>query len=164
MLDVAMIEFNDDVLLLQDFLPIDQCNPPILQARGAAEMGIAVKAAIGTVRERNKLYQSLGAHHHVPWILMITKGNPADNIDEAVAFVRAEQDAGPIGSLRFWSLAVEGANISTLRRFSDNVTRLRGLDFTSMFDWLSKSMSVMEPPPAESDWMRLPDQVPLGGW
>jgi uncharacterized protein YegL len=140
-LDIAIVEFNDNVNVVQEFSPISQINPVTLTARGCTSMGQAVQKAIDMVKERNLLYASKGVPAHKPWIFMITDGAPTDSIDLAVERVQQEEKKGSCGKLKFWSLAVEGADKNTLRRFSERVLELDGYNFTGIFDWAAKSMS-----------------------
>ena len=165
-LDLAIVEFNDAIWLLQDFLPIGQSTPPNLVARGTTAMGAAVEAAVGMVKERNKLYNSIGVPAHKPWIFMITDGLPTDDIENAVRLVQEEERRGSHGRLKFHSLAVDQADVNILRRFSERILCLRGRDFTSIFDWLAKSMAYIsqsqigDNPP----WQKLPDDIGMPQW
>ena len=138
--DIAIIEFNSSAQVVQEFTPISEMQPVSLTARGSTCMGEGVNLAIDKVKERNRFYNQMGTPCFKPWIFMITDGEPTDSIDYAVQRVQDEERKGTHGKLKFWSLAVQGANKNTLRRFSDRVMELQGFDFTGIFNWMSESM------------------------
>jgi uncharacterized protein YegL len=139
--DVAVVEFNSNINLVQAFRPLLEMEPVTLNAYGGTSMGLAVETAVTLVRERGKRYDELGVPKFQPWIVMITDGEPTDNIENAVAVVRDMDERK--GRIKFFSLAVGGANVSILQRFSKRVIKLEGFDFTGFFDWLCQSMSVI---------------------
>ena len=138
--DIAIIEFNSTAQVVQEFTPISAMQPVSLSARGCTSIGAGVNLAIDKVKERNRFYNQMGTPCFKPWIFMITDGEPTDDIEYAVQRVQEEERKGTHGKLKFWSLAVQGANENTLRRFSERVMKLQGFDFTGIFNWMSESM------------------------
>ena len=55
--DIAIIEFNDTVRVVQDFTPLPQLQPVTLSATGCTAMGEAINVAIDKVKERNRFYK-----------------------------------------------------------------------------------------------------------
>lgn len=169
-LDVAILEFNSGVRLVQDFLPISQMSAPVLSANGLTHMGEAIEEAVTMVKERNLLYCSKGTPAHKPWIFMITDGRPegesSDYIERAIELVQREEKKGESGKLKFWSLAVKGADKSILSRLSDRVLELEGHDFTGIFNWLADSMSYISVSTVGSDpeYAPLPQNVVPAQW
>lgn len=138
-LDVAIVEFNTEVRVVQEFVPVEYMKPVSLEAYGGTNMTAGLRTAIDMVVERGRFYRRSGTQPYCPWIVMITDGYPGDSIDniaEEVA-VLDQQD-----KLRLWSLAVEGADIKLLNRLGrgKRVLALKGYDFTGFFDWVNKSM------------------------
>ena len=71
--DVAVVEFNTEVRVVQDFVPISDLPPINLQAGGYTAMGTGIQKAIALVKERNRFYNNLGTPCFKPWIFMITQ-------------------------------------------------------------------------------------------
>lgn len=138
-LDVAVVEFNTQVRVIQDFVPIEYMEPVALEAYGGTNMTAGLRTAIDMVVERGRFYRRASTQPYCPWIIMITDGYPSDSIDSIAEEIQAldQQD-----KLRLWSLAVQGADVKLLNRLGHGkrVLTLRGYDFTSFFDWVNKSM------------------------
>jgi uncharacterized protein YegL len=137
--EVALITFGP-VKLVQDFVTIDQFTPPTLVADGVTPMGEAIEYALDLLTARKAVYQENGIQYYRPWIFMITDGAPTDSWQDAAARIhQGEADR----KFCFFSVAVEGADLKTLEQIAP-IDRppvlLNGLDFQSLFVWLSKSM------------------------
>jgi uncharacterized protein YegL len=137
--EVALITFGP-VKLVQDFVTIDQFNPPTLMADGVTPMGEAIEYALDLLTTRKAVYQENGIQYYRPWIFMITDGAPTDPWQDAAARIhQGEADR----KFCFFSVAVEGADLKTLAQIAPSdrpPVLLNGLDFQSLFVWLSKSM------------------------
>jgi uncharacterized protein YegL len=137
--EVALITFGP-VKLVQDFVTIDQFTPPTLVADGVTPMGEAIEYALDLLTARKAVYQENGIQYYRPWIFMITDGAPTDPWQDAAARIhQGEADR----KFCFFSVAVEGADLKTLAQIAPSdrpPVLLNGLDFQSLFVWLSKSM------------------------
>ncbi|MCR5738774.1 MAG: VWA domain-containing protein [Lachnospiraceae bacterium] len=154
-LDIAIVEFNSGLNVVQEFVPIEYMEPVNLEARGGTNMSPAIQKAIDMVNERSRFYRRSGTEPYKPWIIMISDGAPQDDITEIVKVI---QDMEENEKLKFFSLGVEGYDSQTLHRLSGpKVMKLKGYDFSSFFDWVNKSMrSVSVSSPGEK-----PKGVPL---
>ncbi len=142
-IDIAIIEFNTDVKVVQEFTPISKMEFVDLTANGGTSMGKGINAAIDKVIERNQLYAKMGTPCYKPWIFMITDGAPTDDISSARARIAERESIGEVGKLKFWAVGVPGYDEDTLKSLSKRVIALKGADFTNIFDWLSKSMAII---------------------
>lgn len=153
-LDIAIVEFNTDVRLVQPFVPIEYMEPVQLQAGGGTNMAPAIQLAIDMVSERSRFYRRSGTEPYKPWIIMISDGfgGEVSGIAETIRGLEADN------KIKFFSLGVEGYDSKTLHQLSgEKVMKLRGYDFTSFFNWVNKSMrSVSLSSPGER-----PKGVPL---
>ena len=147
--DVAIVEFNDTARVVQEFSPISHMKPVNLVAGGLTAMGAGINLAIDKLKERNRLYASLGTPCFKPWIFMITDGEPYGEEEgvfkEACKRLKDEEGKGKHGKLKFFALGVEGYNKEVLFKMlahqaSPRVMELRDLDFSSIFDWMAQSM------------------------
>lgn len=147
--DVAIIEFNSDARVVQEFVPISHMQPIKLVANGSTAMGAGINLAIDKLKERNRLYASLGTPCFKPWIFMITDGEPYGENEsafkEACKRIKDEEGKGKHGKLKFFALGVEGYNKDVLFKMLEHqetprVMELRDLNFGTIFDWMAQSM------------------------
>jgi len=139
--EVALITFGGSVRLLQDFITIDEFVPQTFTARGNTLMGEAIVYALDLLEDRKSTYRSNGIQYYQPWVVLITDGAPTDDWQQAAQRVRQSENDKKIS---FFAIAVQGADINTLKQISP-VNRppmlLNGLNFKDMFIWLSQSMA-----------------------
>jgi uncharacterized protein YegL len=155
-LDVAIIQFNENYNVVQDFVPIEYMDHIQLVADGSTKYTEPIRAAIRMVDERSRFYRRSGSEPYKPWILLVTDGEPLDDITAVAQEVQAMQDAG---KARFIALGVGNFDLATLKKITDVVFRMDGTDFSSFFDWVGKSMrSVSTTAPGEK-----PPLPPLEG-
>lgn len=137
--EVALITFGP-VKLAQDFVTIDNFAPPRLEADDVTPMGEAIEYALDLLEKRKETYKNNGIQYYRPWVFLITDGAPTDSWQNAAYRVR---EAEAQRRLLFFAVAVQGADISKLRQIAPPErppVLLNGLDFRSMFQWLSTSM------------------------
>jgi uncharacterized protein YegL len=137
--EVALVTFGP-VRLTQEFVTIDNFVPPQLKADGVTPMGEAIEYALDLLEERKETYKNNGVQYYRPWVFLITDGAPTDSWYNAAQQMRqAEMQR----RLVFFAVGVEGADMNTLRQIAPPErppVLLNGLDFRSMFQWLSTSM------------------------
>ncbi len=137
-LDVAIIEFNNDYRVVQEFTPVEFMQPINLEANGQTYMGGALNCAIEMVTERSRFYRRAGAEPYKPWIVLISDGEPFDDVNQLASKINQLSEEG---KLAFWSLAVPGANLAVLHQLSGRrVLTLKNYDFKGFLDWTTKSM------------------------
>jgi len=155
-LDVAIIQFNESYEITQDFVPIEYMNSMQLRAKGTTKYSEPIREALRMVDERSRFYRRSGSEPYKPWIILVTDGEPLDDISSVIEEVADMQDEGKV---RFIALGVGDYDSDTLRRITDVVFRMDGTDFTSFFNWVGKSMrSVSQSSPGEK-----PPLPPLEG-
>jgi uncharacterized protein YegL len=143
--EVAIVTFDSQVNVVQDFVTADQFNPPILTAQGLTTMGAGIHKALDMVQERKSLYRANGIAYYRPWIFMITDGEPQGEQDQVVEQA-AQRVQGDEANKRvaFFSVGVENANMTRLNQLAVRTPlKLRGLNFVEMFVWLSASMAAV---------------------
>jgi uncharacterized protein YegL len=141
-IEVAIIEFNSEVKIVQDFIEAEQFIPPQLNARGLTYMGTGVMQALSLVESRKRVYKDVDIAYYRPVILMITDGQPegeaAHLVDQAAREVRKAHDER---KALFLGVGVEGANMQQLARICVRPPKkLKGLEFVKLFDWLSSTL------------------------
>jgi uncharacterized protein YegL len=138
--ELAIVKFGGAVQLAQDFVTIDEFSPQALKASGNTPIGQAIEYALDLLETRKETYKNNGIQYYRPWIFLITDGAPTDEWQQAAQRVR---DAEANRRLLFFSVAVEGANLEILHQISPPERppiKMNGLDFRTMFQWLSSSM------------------------
>ena len=140
--EVAIITFDSDVRVVQDFATPDQLNVPVLDALGLTHTGGGIQKALDMVKERKTLYQDHDIAYYRPWIFMITdgapQGEPSGIVEQAARRVAEEEAAKRVA---FFTVGVEGADMEALSRLcTRSPLMLKGLRFQELFGWLSNSM------------------------
>ena len=143
--EISVIAFNSKAECVSDFHTLVNCpDAPVLDAGGRTHMGEAVNLALDMLEKRKQLYRENGIDYYQPWLVLMTDGKPNGSTEELVkAAVRTQELTG---GRKLTVIAVgigSEADMGTLELFSGkgNARKLKGLDFRSLFKWLSKSVS-----------------------
>ncbi len=140
--EVAIISFDNQVKIVQEFITADQFENPVLTAQGQTYMGTAIHKALDMIATRKSEYRNNGITYYRPWVFLITDGEPQGEsekiVKEAGDRIKQEEDNKRVA---FFAVGVEGANMDKLGEIVLRTPlKLRGLDFREMFIWLSASM------------------------
>lgn len=159
--EVAVVTFDCDVNVVQDFVTAEDFEPPTLTAQGLTHIGAAIHKALEITQTRKAQYRANGVAYYRPWIFMITDGEPQGEPEGVVEQVKQRlKDDEANKRVAFFTVGVENANMTTLSQISVRAPiKLKGLNFTEVFLWLSASMSAVS-------HSRLDEQVALPpvGW
>jgi len=115
-------------------MPIKGDNP-----KDGTQMGEAVEISVKILNDRKNEYNIAGIEYYQPWIVLMTDGQPTDNITLSSSLTSEMVKAN---KLSFFPIAIGyGANLAELSRFSPKrqPLRLKGLNFREFFEWLMKS-------------------------
>ncbi len=159
--EVSVITFDYNVKVVQGFVTADQFQLPVLTAQGSTHAGAAIHKALDIIQRRKAQYRANGVAYYRPWIFMITDGEAqgeTENMLEKAAQRIKEEEANK--GVAFFTVGVENANMTRLSQISVRTPiKLKGLNFTELFLWLSASMSAVS-------HSRLDEQVALPpiGW
>jgi uncharacterized protein YegL len=143
--ELAAVAFDSDVRMVQDFVTADQFTPPTLTAQGLTHMGTAIHQALDMLQARKEQYRTHGVAYYRPWVFMITDGEPQGEADDIVeqATRRIKEDEAQ-KRVAFFAVGVEKANMQRLGEIAERTPiKLKGLNFTDMFAWLSASMQAI---------------------
>jgi uncharacterized protein YegL len=140
--EVAIITFDTEVKLVQDFVTADQFDPPTLTAEGLTCMATAINRALDLIQERKARCRANGIAYYRPWVLMITdgepQGEPEQMVDVTTRRLKTEEESQQVA---FFAVGVQGASMTKLAEISARApVRLNGLNFNELFVWLSTSM------------------------
>jgi uncharacterized protein YegL len=161
--DLAIVAFESEVSLVQDFISAEDFVAPTLETGTYTSMGLAIDYGLQLLRERKREYRDHGIPYYRPWLFVITDGAPTDGetFPQAVQRLRAEEQAKGVST---FAVGVQGADLSTLALLGERAPlMLNGLDFEKLFVWLSNSLTrVSQTKPGEQaplapvDWAMLP--------
>jgi uncharacterized protein YegL len=138
--ELAIVRFGGSVSLIQDFVTVEDFSPPTLTTDGSTPMGQAIEMALDTLEKRKALYKENSVLYYRPWVFLVTDGAPTDNWQSATQRLRKAEDSR---QLSFFAVGVEGAEFEVLKQIVSperSPVQLNGLDFRSLFIWLSASM------------------------
>ena len=147
--DLAIITFGGTTHVVQDFTSIDDFEPSAFSAGGGTPMGEAIKMGADLIELRKQQYKEQGIDYFRPWLFMITDGAPTDmrpgdaTWDQVVNIVHGGENDK---KFMFFAVAVEQADMEILSQITPpnrQPVRLKGLAFSELFSWLSKSMSAV---------------------
>jgi uncharacterized protein YegL len=139
--EVAVITFDTDITLVQDFVTADQFQAPTLTAQGTTHMGSGILTALDMIQARKAQYKAAGVLYYRPWVFMITDGEPQGEAEDVVRTatqrIREDEEAKRVA---FFAVGVENANMTRLSQIVfRSPVKLLGLNFVEMFVWLSRS-------------------------
>ena len=159
--EIAVIGFDNEIRIEQDFVTPERFEPPKLTAQGQTYMGGAIQKALDLIQARKQQYRTNGVAYYRPWAFLITdgapQGEPESVVQSASQRLKNDEDAKRVA---FFAVGVEGADMETLSSLVVRTpVKLKGLNFAEMFVWLSRSMEAV----AQS---RTDEQValPPPGW
>jgi uncharacterized protein YegL len=137
--EVAIVTFGGSVQLTQDFVNIEDFTPPQLKADGLTPMGQAIEYGLNLLENRKTTYKDNGILYYRPCVFLITDGAPTDDWSYAAQILK---EAEINNRLCFFAVGVKGADFNILKQLSPErpPVMLNGLDFRSLFVWLSTSM------------------------
>ena len=156
--EVAVITFDSEVNVVQDFITADQFEPPELTAQGLTHMGAAIHKALDLIQARKTQYRANGVAYYRPWVFMITDGAPQGEpdgvIEQATQRIKADEASKHVA---FFAVGVEGADMTRLTQLVVRTpVKLIGLNFAEMFVWLSASMQAVSQSKIDDQQVALP--------
>lgn len=140
--ELALVTFNSTVTVGHDFVSPDEFVPPHLTTSGLTHMGEGIITALDLIEARKALYKQAGIKYYRPWVFLITDGEPQgepDHVTSQAAYRVRDAEGGKKAVV--FAIGVEGANMGRLGSLVvREPLRLQGLDFQTLFKWLSDSL------------------------
>lgn len=139
--ELCIVTFGESVQAQRDFGALGGSSPQIpLVASGPTPMGAAVAKALELLDCRKREYQNTGVDYHQPWLVLMSDGQPTDDISAA-----SSRCAGLVKDRKLSVFAVgigSQADANSLARFSPGrqPLKLAGVRFRDFFQWLSRSV------------------------
>jgi len=139
--EIAIVTFGITVAKVMDFAGVNRQKVPVLSASGATPMGAAVSLSLDMLEQAKRVYSEMGVDYFQPWLVLMTDGEPTDDITLAV---RRCRELVSKRKLTVFPVAIgRDANLHTLASFSPNLPPLRmeSTDLRRFFAWLSMSIT-----------------------
>lgn len=143
--EIAIVAFSGVAQQVLDFGPIRNVSAPVLEIErqyGGTSIGGGVRLGMKLLDARKQEYKDAGVDYFQPWLVLMTDGEPTDDLHKEVAPDVAEKVRQK--RLTVFPIGVgNAANLEVLALFSpkNGPIRLKGLMFKEFFQWLSKSVS-----------------------
>jgi uncharacterized protein YegL len=127
------------VSLVADFANPAAFSPPSLAIGTDTPMGAAMREALTRIRERVRLFQKEGVRVYRPWIVLISDGEPTDDIAKAASELR---EADRAGEVNVFAIGVAGADLTRMAPFTHRKPPLplAGLKFAELFEWITGNL------------------------
>ncbi|MGL5901793.1 MAG: vWA domain-containing protein [Cetobacterium sp.] len=144
-LDLSVITFGGENPEL--FLDFEQWNGGTKSnfvASGGTPMGSALELAYQQIESRKLVYKDYGINYYQPWVILMTDGEPTDDIETAKSIFIDLQNKRKV---TLFPVAIgNDANIEVLKELNPSINPLRveGTDFKKFFTWLSRSVEQNE--------------------
>ncbi len=139
--EICIVTFGGIVKKELDFAAINRQILPSLEVNGDTPMGAAVTLALDLLDARKTEYRNAGVDYFQPWMVLMTDGQPTDDISVAEARIKSLVTSR---KLTIFPIGIgSNTNLSELSRLSGErpPLRLKGLNFKEFFLWLSRSVS-----------------------
>ncbi len=149
--EIAVVTFDSEVKVVEEFSTIDKKEDVKLTAQGGTALAHAVEKALDLLEARKDEYKANGVEYYQPWLVIITDGKPGDMEDVPAAQARAKKLCEE-KRLVVYSLVVGNDSdpvkwqsiTDILNGFSTKVAiHLKDLKFDEFFEWLGKSTSAV---------------------
>ena len=160
--EVAIIAYNHEIKVVQEFVTVQEFTPPQLTAYGGTRIAAAINKSLDMLEARKANYRANGIEYYRPIALLITDGYPEHDTPEEIAAAservrRAEEQR----AVAYFAFGVDDdADIDVLAEFMSpkrGPKPLKGAQLKGIFQWLSSSMShISRSMPDEVQ--QLPDQ------
>tara|TARA_B100001971_G_C18211870_1_gene551245 strand:+ start:888 stop:1559 length:672 start_codon:yes stop_codon:yes gene_type:complete len=139
--EICVVTFGGFAKKLLDFEGIQNQSIPTLSADGNTPMDDGVNMALDLLETRKREYSDRGVDYYQPWMVLMTDGEPTQDIASSVYRTVQMIDSK---KLTIFPIAIgDGAHLHTLEQYSPSrkPLRLKGLNFSEFFEWLSQSIS-----------------------
>jgi uncharacterized protein YegL len=139
-LELAIVTFDSQVKVVQNFVMPDKFCPPMLRAKGLTLMGYGIHKALDMIHLCKLKYREKRIVYYRPWVLMMTDGQSHGDSQEIMDWagqrIHEEEDQQQVA---FFTVGVQGANLEKLRQIAVRPPislELDDLNFWEMFGFM----------------------------
>lgn len=140
--EVALVTFNHQTTVRQEFSSIDEFDPGPLVAGGGTRVCEAVNRALDMIEDRKETYRANGVGHYRPWLFILTDGMTADTQDVPATARRVRAIEGARGVTTFAILAGEARHSGAgeqIRQLTDRTLPMKDAAYEDLLEWLANS-------------------------
>ena len=142
-IELQIVTFSDDVKVIHDFSFVDDIYfEQNLEVENSTNMGKAVDFCLDSIQSKREEYKRNGTNTKVPLAVMITDGEPSDDITDAT---KRTTDLIDKGKLKFLGIGTgDKANMKELKRFNPHGKVVKSPthdDLKELLEWVSDSLS-----------------------
>ncbi|MYC37552.1 MAG: VWA domain-containing protein [Chloroflexi bacterium] len=145
--EVAVIAYSHEINVVQDFVTVQEFNPPRLVADGGTRIAGAINASLDLLEARKETYRVNGIEYFRPIALLITDGYPEhDSTDDIAAASERVKQAEQQRAVAYFAFGVDDADMNSLSGFmapQRPPRPLRGAQLKGIFQWLANSVAAI---------------------
>lgn len=133
-IEVSIVTFGEKAELAQDFISVEQFEPPHLGTSGGTAMGAGLDLGLDQLSTCRARYREVGIPCYKPFVFLMTDGAPTDSWQRAAGRIHVHAP-----EFRFVAIGVgPDADMETLGKISPvrYPVRLDRLDFLELFTWI----------------------------
>ena len=92
-LDVAVVEFDSTVRVVQDFITVEYMDLVSFSTCGVSNKRLGLQMAIDMINDRVNFYRSREIHCYIPWIILLTDdGCPSEPVEDIAKTIKQYED------------------------------------------------------------------------
>ena len=139
--EIAIVSFGGVVNICSNFQSVDRIDFKRFYADGGTPMEEAVMKGLELLENRKNDYKNRGVPYYQPWMVIMSDGYPDYDPHQAYQITYKMSQNRKLVCL---PLGVQDADMGLLSKFSTKpAVKLRGINFTAFFEWLSKSVQAV---------------------
>ena len=144
--EIAIVAFNHEVKVVQEFVTAGEFEPTILTAGGGTRMAAAINTGIDMIEERKRAYRTNGIAYYRPIVMLLTDGYPEhDSPAEIETTTQRVKEVEEGRHAAIFSFGIyEDADIPKLTSMmapGRPAKPLHQAQLNAIFQWLSNSLS-----------------------
>lgn len=160
--EVAVVAFNHQVNVIQDFVTAGEFQPTPLSATGGTCIAAALNTGLDMIDERKRAYRANGIAYYRPIVMLLTDGEPEHDTPEAIEeATRRIRDAEDGRHAAVFSFGIDDdaniAKLSSMMAPGRPAKPLHQAQLDGIFRWLSNSMAAISSSQV-GDRLSLPSQ------
>ena len=165
--DVAVIEFDHEARVIQDFTNGTDFEAPVLTVKGGTNYSKAVNQALDITDARKQSYRDGGIAYYRSLAYFLTDGYPEHDDDAALAQAAGRlADAEQSSSIAFFAFGISSPDLPADMSALTKLAPRAAIELTSMeqldgsIQWLSRSVAaVSQSQPGDSIRLPRPDYL-----
>ena len=141
--ELAVVTFDDEARVLEDFGTLDKKRPVRISETGDnTALGEGISLALKLLETRKREYRKNGVDYYQPWLVIFTDGDASDSVAEARQKIRSLEEEKKLTVFTF--ALSDDVNMKALgERSRGRPISLKTAKLEEFFEWLGKSVSTV---------------------